>query len=182
MLAVNHPAGTLCHCPPGISMTETTDRPSHRYEEPLVIPIRRVRGEVDDDLPLPRYMSSHAAGMDLCAAVDQDLALAPQDITLVPTGIAVAIPPGFEGQVRARSGLACTHGLAVINAPGTIDSDYRGEIKIGLINLGKQFFTIRRGDRIAQLIITRVYRIEWHLRGDLDDTARNEGGFGHTGR
>jgi dUTP pyrophosphatase len=120
--------------------------------------------------------------MDLCAAVDKDLTLAPQEIGLVPTGIAVAIPPGFEGQVRARSGLACTHGLAVINAPGTVDSDYRGEIKIGLINLGKHPFTIRRGDRIAQLIITRVYRIEWDLRRDLDDTARNEGGFGHTGR
>jgi dUTP pyrophosphatase len=120
--------------------------------------------------------------MDLHAAVDSDLTFAPQEIALVPTGIAVAIPPGFEGQVRARSGLACTHGLLVVNAPGTIDSDYRGEIKVGLINLGKRSFTIHRGDRIAQLIITRVYRIEWNLRRELDDTARNEGGFGHTGR
>lgn len=182
MVAAKRPRGTLAHSPPRISMTETTDRPSHLHEEPLVIPIRRVRGEADDDLPLPRYMSSHAAGMDLHAAVDKDLTLAPQEIALVPSGIAVAIPPGFEGQVRARSGLACTHGLAVINAPGTVDSDYRGEIKVGLINLGKQPFTIRRGDRIAQLIITRVYRIEWDLRRDLDDTSRNEGGFGHTGR
>jgi dUTP pyrophosphatase len=120
--------------------------------------------------------------MDLHAGVDADLSLSPQEIALVPTGIAVAIPPGFEGQVRARSGLACTHGLAVINAPGTIDSDYRGEIKVGLINLGKNPFIIQRGDRIAQLIITRVYRIDWDLRRELDDTTRNEGGFGHTGR
>jgi dUTP pyrophosphatase len=182
VLAANCRMGGLAHSPPGITMTETIDPPSHLHEEPLVIPIRRVRGEADDDLPLPRYMSSHAAGMDIHAAVDEDLTLAPQEIALVPTGIAVAIPPGFEGQVRARSGLACTHGLAVINAPGTIDSDYRGEIKVGLINLGKQPFTIRRGDRIAQLIITRVYRIEWDLRRGLDDTSRNEGGFGHTGR
>jgi dUTP pyrophosphatase len=163
-------------------MSETIDRLLRLPQEPLVIPITRVRGDSDDDLPLPRYMSSRAAGMDIHASVAEDLTLAPQEIALVPTGIAVAIPPGFEGQVRARSGLACTHGLAVINAPGTIDSDYRGEIKVGLINLGKQSFTIRRGDRIAQLIITRVYRIEWELRGDLDDTSRNDGGFGHTGR
>jgi dUTP pyrophosphatase len=163
-------------------MSETIDRLLHLPQEPLVIPIRRVRGDSDDDLPLPRYMSSHAAGMDIHASVAEDLTLAPQEIALVPTGIAVAIPPGFEGQVRARSGLACTRGLAVINAPGTIDSEYRGEIKVGLINLGKQSLTIRRGDRIAQLIITRVYRIEWELRGDLDDTSRNDGGFGHTGR
>jgi dUTP pyrophosphatase len=148
----------------------------------LSIPIRRVRGETDADLPLPQYMSDRAAGMDLFAAVESDLTIQPQEAALVPTGLAVAIPEGFEGQIRARSGLAIQHGLAVINAPGTIDSDYRGEIKVALINLGKKPFTIRRGDRIGQMIISRVYRAQWDLREDLDETDRNEGGFGHTGR
>jgi dUTP pyrophosphatase len=120
--------------------------------------------------------------MDLFAAIDGDLAIQPQEVTLVPTGLAVAIPAGFEGQIRARSGLAIHHGLAVINAPGTIDSDYRGEIKVALINLGKKSFTIHRGDRIGQMIISQVYRAQWDLREDLDETDRNEGGFGHTGR
>jgi len=111
-----------------------------------------------------------------------ELTVQPREIALVPTGIAVAIPEGFEGQIRARSGLACVHGLAVINAPGTIDSDYRGEIKVGLINLGKEPFTIHRGDRIGQMIVTRVYRVRWDMRETLDETERNEGGFGHTGR
>jgi dUTP pyrophosphatase len=120
--------------------------------------------------------------MDLFAAIDGDLAIQPQEVALVPTGLAVAIPAGFEGQIRARSGLAINHGLAVINAPGTIDSDYRGEIKVALINLGKKSFTIHRGDRIGQMIISQVYRAQWDLREDLDETDRNEGGFGHTGR
>jgi dUTP pyrophosphatase len=148
----------------------------------LSIPIRRVRGEVDADLPLPQYMSDRAAGMDLFAAVDADLTIQPQEAALVPTGLAVAIPAGYEGQIRARSGLAIKHGLAMINAPGTIDSDYRGEIKVALINLGKKPFAIHRGDRIGQMIISRVYRAQWDLRKDLDETDRNEGGFGHTGR
>ena len=148
----------------------------------LSIPIRRVRGEVDADLPLPQYMSDLAAGMDLFAAVDADLTIQPQEAALVPTGLAVAIPAGYEGQIRARSGLAIKHGLAVINAPGTIDSDYRGEIKVALINLGKKPFAIHRGDRIGQMIISRVYRAQWDLKEDLDETDRNEGGFGHTGR
>ena len=148
----------------------------------LSIPIRRVRGEVDADLPLPQYMSDRAAGMDLFAAVDADVTIQPQEAALVPTGLAVAIPAGYEGQIRARSGLAIKHGLAVINAPGTIDSDYRGEIKVALINLGKKPFTIHRGDRIGQMIISRVYRAQWDLKEDLDETDRNEGGFGHTGR
>jgi dUTP pyrophosphatase len=155
-----------------------TDPPSNL----LSFPIRRVRGETDADLPLPRYMSDRAAGMDLFAAVESNLTIQPQEAALVPTGLAVAIPEGFEGQIRARSGLAIQHGLAVINAPGTIDSDYRGEIKVALINLGKKPFTIRRGDRVGQMIISRVYRAQWDLREDLDETDRNEGGFGHTGR
>jgi dUTP pyrophosphatase len=120
--------------------------------------------------------------MDLHAALESSLTVEPQEIALVPTGVAVALPAGFEGQIRARSGLACTHGIAVINAPGTVDSDFRGEIEVGLINLGKQPFTINRGDRIAQIIITRVYRADWDLREELDETERREGGFGHTGR
>jgi dUTP pyrophosphatase len=148
----------------------------------LSIPIRRVRGEVDGDLPLPQYMSERAAGMDLVAALDGDLTIQPQEAALIPTGLAVAIPEGFEGQIRPRSGLAISHGLAVINSPGTIDSDYRGEIRVALINLGKDRFTVRRGDRIAQMIIGRVFRARWDLRDALDETERNEGGFGHTGR
>ncbi len=148
----------------------------------LSIPIRRVRGEVDADLPLPRYMSAGAVGMDLVAALDGDVTVQPHEAALIPTGLAVAIPEGFEGQIRARSGLAISYGLAVINAPGTIDSDYRGEIKVALINLGEDPFTIRRGDRIAQMIISRVYRAQWDLREGLEETERNEGGFGHTGR
>jgi dUTP pyrophosphatase len=157
-------------------------QPKKAELDQLSIPISRLRGEVDKDLPLPRYMSHGAAGMDLFAAVDGDLTVQPQEAVLVPTGLAVAIPEGFEGQVRARSGLAVAHGLAVINAPGTIDSDYRGEIKVALINLGKKPFTIRRGDRIAQMIINRVYRVQWDLKESLAATERNEGGFGHTGR
>ena len=163
-------------------MTKPADAKTRTPGKILQIPIRRVRGEVDQDLPLPQYMSERAAGMDLVAAVDEDETIQPQEVALIPTGLAVAVPEGFEGQIRARSGLAITHGLAVINAPGTIDSDYRGEIRVALINLGKSPFTIRRGERIAQMIISRVYRAQWDLREDLDETARNEGGFGHTGR
>jgi len=148
----------------------------------LSIPIRRVRGELDDDLPLPQYMSERAAGMDLVAAVDGDVTIQPQEVALISTGLAVAIPEGFEGQIRPRSGLSISHGLAVINSPGTIDSDYRGEIRVALINLGKDACTIHRGDRIAQMIISRVYRARWNLKEVLDQTERNEGGFGHTGR
>ena len=161
---------------------ETGKQPKKAEPDLLSIPISRLRGEADQDLPLPQYMSDGAAGMDLFAAVDEDLTILPQEAALVPTGLAVAIPPGFEGQIRARSGLAITHGLAVINAPGTIDSDYRGEIRVALINLGKRPFTIHRGDRIAQMIISRVYRAQWDLMEELDETDRNEGGFGHTGR
>jgi dUTP pyrophosphatase len=157
-------------------------QPKKAELDQLSIPISRLRGEVDEDLPLPRYMSDGAAGMDLFAAVDEDLTVQPQEAVLVPTGLAVAIPEGFEGQIRARSGLAVAHGLAVINAPGTIDSDYRGEIKVALINLGKKPFSIHRGDRIAQMIINRVYRVQWDLKESLAATERNEGGFGHTGR
>ncbi|MGD8370989.1 MAG: dUTP diphosphatase [Syntrophobacterales bacterium] len=163
-------------------MTEPVDASTGTRSKILSIPIRRLRREADKDLPLPQYMSSRAAGMDLVAAIDEDLTIQPQEAALISTGLAVAIPEGYEGQIRARSGLAISHGLAVINAPGTIDSDYRGEIRVALINLGKNPFTIKRGDRIAQMIISRIYRVQWDLRQDLDETERNEGGFGHTGR
>jgi dUTP pyrophosphatase len=163
-------------------MTKPENPRTANLHQTLSIPISRLRGDADQDLPLPKYMSDGAAGMDLFAAVDEDLTIQPHEAVLVPTGLAVAIPEGFEGQVRARSGLAVAHGLAVINAPGTIDSDYRGEIKVALINLGKNPFTIHRGDRIAQMIINRVCRVRWDLKESLEATERNEGGFGHTGR
>jgi dUTP pyrophosphatase len=163
-------------------MTQPINAGTKTRNKTLYIPIRRVRGELDEDLPLPQYMSERAAGMDLVAALEGDVTIQPQEAELIPTGLAVAIPEGFEGQIRPRSGLAISHRLAVINSPGTIDSDYRGEIKVALINLGKNACTIHRGDRIAQMIISRVYRAQWDLREVLDETERNEGGFGHTGR
>lgn len=133
------------------------------------------------DLPLPRYETAGSAGMDICAAVAADTVLAPGEIQLVPTGLAVAIPKGYEIQVRPRSGLAVRHGVTIVNSPGTIDSDYRGEIRIGLINLGRECYTIRRGDRIAQLVLAPVASIRWRLTGRLENTERGPGGFGHTG-
>ncbi len=132
-------------------------------------------------LPLPRYMTEGASGMDLLAAVEQDVSVMPGDIVLVPTGLCVAIPHGYEIQIRPRSGLAIRHGLTVVNAPGTIDADYRGEIKVGLINLGKKEVTICRGDRIAQMVLAQVAFIEWQEAQKLPETARGDGGFGHTG-
>jgi len=132
------------------------------------------------DLPLPSRATAGSAGYDLCAAVDAAVELAPGERALVPTGLALAIPEGFEGQVRPRSGLALRHGIVLPNAPGTIDSDYRGEVKVILQNLGDAPFTIRRGDRIAQLVITAVARAEWDERSELDPTRRGAGGFGHS--
>lgn len=133
------------------------------------------------DLPLPAYATELAAGMDVCAALAAPLMLAPGEIGLVGCGFAMAIPPGFEIQVRPRSGLAVKHGVTVINAPGTIDADYRGEVKVGLINLGREPYTIHRGDRIAQLILAPVVRAVLRPVTALTETARGSGGFGHTG-
>ena len=135
------------------------------------------------DLPLPSYETSEAAGMDLRAAVPEDapLTLKPGARELVPTGLAMAIPPGFEAQIRPRSGLALRHGLSLVNAPGTIDSDYRGEIKIILINQGDEDFEISRGMRIAQMVIAPVLQVAIEPVTSLDDTARGAGGFGSTG-
>jgi len=135
-----------------------------------------------EGLPLPEYMSPLAAGMDLCAAVAADFTLPPGARTLVPCGIRIALPEGFEAQIRPRSGLALRHGITLVNAPGTIDADYRGPIQLPVINLGQEPYTIHRGDRLAQLIVAPVVRVEWELQDDLDDTARGERGFGHTGR
>ena len=132
-------------------------------------------------LELPAYMSAHAAGLDLPAALDEPLTIEPGDIVMIPTGLALAIPPGFEGQVRPRSGLAIKKGLTVVNAPGTIDADYRGEVKVGLINLGPSAVVIQRGDRVAQLIIAPVVRAELAEVDQLPGTERGEGGFGSTG-
>jgi dUTP pyrophosphatase len=133
------------------------------------------------DLHLPRYESELAAGMDVAAALTSPLELAPGQIALVETGFALAIPAGYEVQIRPRSGLAIRHGITVVNAPGTIDADYRGEVKIGLVNLGPTAFTIQRGDRIAQMILAPVSRAVLELVETLDDTERGSGGFGHTG-
>lgn len=126
-------------------------------------------------------MTASAAGMDLHAAVASDVVLEPGTIALVPTGLEVAIPDGFEGQVRPRSGLAVKHGISLPNTPATIDADYRGEIRVPLINLGREPFTVTRGMRIAQLVVAPVARVSWHEVSDLPETARARGGFGHSG-
>jgi len=136
-----------------------------------------------EGLPLPAYETVGAAGMDLRAAVEEDapIVLKPGARIMAPTGLAFAVPPGFEAQVRPRSGLAAKAGVTCLNTPGTIDSDYRGEVKVILINLGEEDFTIRRGDRIAQLVIAPVTQASWSLVADLDETSRGSGGFGSTG-
>ena len=134
------------------------------------------------DATPPRYMSDGAAGLDLCAALDADLVVAPGGRLAVPTGIALALPAGFEGQVRPRSGLALRHGLTVLNAPGTIDADYRGEVLVVLVNHGREPFTISPGDRIAQLVVAPVARATLTEVAALDESERGVGGFGSTGR
>ena len=136
----------------------------------------------DRSTPLPRYMTQGASGMDLFACLGEEITLIPGQRKLVPTGISVAIPEGFEGQVRPRSGLAIRNGIGVVNGPGTIDADYRGEIGVLLINFGEEPFTVRDGDRIAQLVIARVFRAVWEEVDQLPFSGRQEGGFGHTGR
>lgn len=149
--------------------------------ERVAIELQRLAHGVD--LPLPAYQSAHAAGMDLHAACDEDqpMVIEPGGIVLVPCGFAMAVPVGFEAQVRPRSGLSVKHGVSVPNAPGTIDADYRGEVKVALINLGREAFEVTRGMRIAQLVIKRVPRAQWVEVETLPPTDRGEGGFGHTG-
>jgi len=145
----------------------------------LTVKIRRLSSS--HGLPLPTYMSASAAGMDLHAALGADIVLAPGQIALVPTGLEVAIPDGYEGQVRPRSGLAVKHGISLPNTPATIDADYRGEIRVPLINLGPEPFLVTRGMRIAQLIVAPVMRVAWDEVAELPQTARAGQGFGHSG-
>src|SRR6185437_10226015 len=134
------------------------------------------------DLPLPAYQTAHAAGMDLCAAIESDIVLAPGERKLVPTGYAIALPPGFEAQVRPRSGLALKNGVTVLNSPGTIDADYRGEVGVILVNFGDKPFVVRRGARIAQLVVCSVERVALILSERLTSSVRGSNGFGSTGR
>jgi dUTP pyrophosphatase len=146
------------------------------------IQIRRVNSEQDADVPLPCYMTPLSAGMDIYAAVTKPVTIEPRSIELIPTGFCMAIPEGFEAQIRPRSGLAVRHGIGLINSPGTIDADYRGEVKLALINLGNERYLVNRGDRIAQMVISRVYQAQLKEVDHLDGTLRGEGGFGHTGQ
>ena len=152
-----------------------------QYDERHNVLLCWLESEGHADLPLPAYHSALAAGMDVAAAVVEPVVIAPGEISLLPTGFAVSLTPGYELQVRPRSGLAIKHGITVVNSPGTIDADYRGEVKIGLINLGREPFTIRRGDRIAQLVLAPVCRATIIAVDRLNETKRQDGGFGHTG-
>lgn len=134
------------------------------------------------DLPLPAYASEEASGLDLLAAVEKNVWIGPGEIKLIPTGIAMALPPGYEGQIRPRSGLALKYGLTLLNAPGTIDADYRGEIQVILINLGREKYLIQRGERIAQLVVNKLARVKIIVAEKLPPSQRGEGGFGHSGK
>ena len=133
------------------------------------------------DLPLPAYATAQSAGLDLMAAIDGNVTLAPGARQLIPTGLSIALPAGYEAQVRPRSGLALKQGITVLNSPGTIDADYRGEVKVLLINHGSENFVLKRGDRIAQMVVASVTRIDWNVVETLDETARGAGGYGSTG-
>lgn len=146
----------------------------------IAVRIQRLSGT--SDVPLPLYKTEGAAGMDVCAANDAPITIPAGRQAVIPTGFAIAVPDGYEAQVRPRSGLARNHGIMVTNSPGTIDADYRGEVQILLTNLGTQDFSVNRGDRIAQLVVAPVMRVEWETVETLPDTTRGAGGFGHTGR
>jgi len=152
-----------------------------KTERPVVARVQIQRLPGSRDLELPVRASEQAAGVDLYAAIEAPLTLEPGQRALVPTGIAVALPAGYEGQVRPRSGLAVKRGITLVNSPGTIDADYRGEIKVILINLGAEPVTFTRGDRVAQLVVQRLPNIEWEAVDELAATRRGAGGFGHTG-
>lgn len=145
----------------------------------IILKVKRLNNNTD--LPLPSYQSDGSSGLDLCAAVNKELTLQPGDIELIPTGLSISLPEGYEAQIRPRSGLALRYGLGFVNAPGTIDADYRGEIGVIAINWGKKPLTIKRGDRIAQIVIHTVSRAIVEEVNELDSTKRGEGGFGHSG-
>ncbi|MBS3944544.1 MAG: dUTP diphosphatase [Melioribacter sp.] len=148
--------------------------------EKIRIKIQRIENKYND-IPLPEYSTEGSSGLDIRAAVDDEFILSNGKVSLVPTNLRVEIPLGYEIQVRPRSGLAANHGIGILNSPGTIDSDYRGELKIILFNFGEKDFLIKRGDRIAQIVLTKVYRAELDESGNLNNSKRAEGGFGHTG-
>jgi dUTP pyrophosphatase len=147
-------------------------------DEEIKVCIRKLPGH--DDVPLPRYMTADAAGMDIHAAVSGDVVVLPGERQVIPTGVAIALPAGYEAEIRPRSGLAAKRGVTLVNAPGTIDADYRGEIGIIMINHGKEPFLVKRGDRIAQMIVHQVSRVTWVECPHLEQTTRGNGGFGHT--
>jgi dUTP pyrophosphatase len=147
---------------------------------PITVRIKRILGA--EDVPLPVKMTEHAAGFDLHAAVPEAMVLEPGAIRLIPCGFAMALPEGYEAQIRPRSGLASRHGITAVNSPGTIDADYRGEVHVPLINLGREAFTVQRGMRVAQMLVAPVPMVELAVVETLDETQRGEGGFGHTGR
>lgn len=147
----------------------------------MMVQVDILRLEHAADLPLPAYETAHAAGMDLMACIPADITLGPGERAIIPAGFAIALPEGFEAQVRPRSGLAAKHGITVLNAPGTIDADYRGEVGVILVNLGQTAFAISRGMRIAQMVVAPVSRAVWREVESLDDTQRGAGGFGSTG-
>jgi len=148
--------------------------------EHIKVAIKRIRPGTDT--PFPCYMTSSSAGMDLYADLPVDITLLSGSRVLVPTGISIALPDGYEAQIRPRSGLALKHGIALVNSPGTIDSDYRGEIGVIMINHGAEPFVVRSGERIAQMVVARFTRVEWQEVAELESTHRGEGGFGHTGK
>src|SRR3972149_6701402 len=152
-----------------------------RMSEIVEIKIKRLSAEFDD-VPIPVYATSGSAGLDVRAAIEKEIIIEPSGIELVPTNLSVEIPVGYEIQVRPRSGLAANHGIGILNSPGTIDSDYRGEIKIIVMNLGREEFKISRGDRIAQMVVSKVYKAEFLVSEDLEESIRGNGGFGHTGK
>lgn len=147
----------------------------------ISVPITRVQPGFDD-IPLPEYATEQSAGVDLRAAIDADIVLDPGDITAVPTNLAIELPPDYEAQVRPRSGLALKHGLTLPNSPGTIDADYRGEIKVIMANMGREAYTIKRGERIAQMVVAPVTQVHWRESDTLNHTDRGAGGFGHSGK
>lgn len=149
--------------------------------ESVPIKIKRLSNGFDD-LPLPSYTTTGSSGVDIRAAISEDFIIPPGELRLIPTNLSVEIPEGYEIQVRPRSGLAAKYGISIVNSPGTIDSDYRGEIKIIMMNLGREEFKISRGDRIAQMVLSKVYKAEFLLSEDLEESIRGNGGFGHTGR
>lgn len=148
-------------------------------ESPITLQIRRKSG--CENIPLPQYMSEHASGMDVCAACEADIAVSPGEVKLIPCGFYMAIPVGYEAQMRPRSGLALKHGIVLPNSPGTIDADYRGEVCVILGNIGPAPFVVGRGMRVAQMVIAPVTRVGLEIVEQLDDTRRGDGGFGHTG-